>query len=618
MSGFCGWFGAASSPDQQAMLRRMAARLPDCGPSRVQEIGGAGFAVASRIHPAMGGCFEEGDIAAVVEGYPVWSEVTLARLSREAGPARTLIAAYRAKGASLFDLLRGPFSFALFDSTRKRGLLAIDRFGIQTLCYAQSGEGALVFGSTTDTVRSHGSVRSTIPVQSIFNFLYFIDRIPAPETIYRDHRKLVPGECILSEPGRNEVRRYWQMPYVPGEDVDPRAAAEALRGHLRSAVATTLAGEAPGRVGAFLSGGLDSSSVVGVAAEQLSGDLHTFTIGFPVAGFDETHYAELAATRFGTQHHVYTVQPQDVVEVLNKAAVIYDEPFANLSMVPAYVCARLAREAGMEMLLAGDGGDELFAGNERYSKDQIFDGFERLPNWLRTTLRRSAAAVPAPVAALSPAAKAVRFVERSAQSVPERMIGNVFLAVNPRDMFTADAFREVDTEATRALVTGIFDAPARGDKLQRMMHFDLRITLADSDLRKVNRMCELAGVRVRYPFLVDELAEFSAGLPRDLLMQSGKLRQFYKNSMAGFLPREILEKQKHGFGLPYMDFLKSYPPLQSLMCDGLASLRKRGYFRIDYLDGLIARVRSNTMLGPDAVVWDLLILEMWLDSRTWN
>lgn len=615
MSGFCGWFGGAAGADRRAMLSRMAARLPSHGPCQTQEIAGEGFALAGRIHPAMGGCFEEGGVAAVVEGYPIWSDPGLARVAHETGHARALISAYRSKGVALFDQLRGPFSFALLDHAARRALLAIDRFGVQTLCYAWAGHDTLVFGSTTDTLRAHAGIQSSIPPQSIFDFLYFIDRIPAPETIYREHRKFVPGEYLLVEPGRHENKRYWQMPYTPGSDVEPRAAAEELRRQLREAVATTLVGETPGRVGAFLSGGLDSSSVVGTAAQQLPGELHTFTIGFPVEGFDETRYAELAASHFGTRHHVYTVQPQDVLDVLNKAAVIYDEPFANLSMVPAYVCARLARENGIDMMLAGDGGDELFAGNERYGKDQIFDGFERLPDWLRATLRRSVSAVPAPVAAFSPAAKAMRFVEMSAKSVPERMIGNVFAAVDPREMFSADAFSEIDAGATRALIANIFDTPENADKLQRMMHFDLRVTLADSDLRKVNRMCELAGVRVRYPFLVDEFAEFSAGLPRDLLMESGRLRQFYKKSMTGFLPQEIIDKQKHGFGLPYMDFLKSYRPLQSLMCDGLASLRKRGYFRIDYLDGLIARVRSNTMLGPDAVVWDLLILEMWLESR---
>jgi len=300
-----------------------------------------------------------------------------------------------------------------------------------------------------------------------------------------------------------------------------------------------------------------------------------------------------------------------VLEVLHKAAAIYDEPFGNLSMIPAFACARLAREHGVDLLLAGDGGDELFAGNERYGKDRVFDRYGRIPPVLRALLGRLVAAVP-PVGIVG---KARRFLDLAARSVPERMIGNVFASLDPRRIFSAEAWAEIDAAAPRRLASSIYEAPTRADKIQRMMHFDLRITLADSDLRKVNRMCELAGVRVRYPFLDDDVVAFSGTLPGRLLMKSGGLRQFYKDAMADFLPAEVIGKQKHGFGLPYMDFLASYQPLRSLMCDGLASLGRRGYFRSDYVEGLISRIRSNALLGPDAVAWDLLMLELWFQAR---
>jgi asparagine synthase (glutamine-hydrolysing) len=376
-----------------------------------------------------------------------------------------------------------------------------------------------------------------------------------------------------------------------------------------------LAGEDPHAVGAFLSGGLDSSSVVGFAAELLPEKLKTFTIGFPVEGFDEAHYAEIAAERFKTDHRIYYIRPEDVIEALEHSIRIYDEPFANSSVVPTYRCARLAKEAGVDMLLAGDGGDELFAGNERYAKDRIFDHYARLPGLLRNGLLLPLARSPALVSCLGPLARIARYVQWANTPIPERMMHNLFVKAAPAEVFSADAMAAIDPAASQTLALGIYDAPAAASKVQRMMAFDLRVTLADGDLRKVSRMCEAAGVRVRYPFLDDAVAEFSAGLPESLLMPGGKLRQFYKDAMTGFLPDAIINKQKHGFGLPYMNFMNSHGPLRTLICDGLSSLRGRGYFQPAFLAGMIDDANKGTLSHNAGTAWDLLVLELWLASR---
>jgi asparagine synthase (glutamine-hydrolysing) len=179
-----------------------------------------------------------------------------------------------------------------------------------------------------------------------------------------------------------------------------------------------------------------------------------------------------------------------------------------------------------------------------------------------------------------------------------------------------DALREIDTRAPQLLADSIYDGPRDASKVQRMMQLDLRVTLADTDLRKVVRMCELAGVRTRFPFLHDDLAEFSARLPETLLMEGGKLRQFYKDAMRGFLPDAIIDKQKHGFGLPYTAFMNSHTPLRDLVCDSLTSLKRRGYFRAKFLDELTERARGGNLSGHETVAWDLVVLELWLASRT--
>jgi asparagine synthase (glutamine-hydrolysing) len=593
----------------------MAAALPDYGNLRTQSACGAGFGLALKAHDATAAFAYDGDSVAAIEGYPVWSDPVLANIAARDGHASALIAAYRRTGAALLDGLRGSFSFALLDGAARRAICAIDRFGIQTLCYAEPSADLVVFGSTTDAVRAHPQIGATIAPQSIYDYLYFIDRVPAPETIYREQRKLAPGEALRIEPGRVATSTYWQMPYRSAAPIDRAAIIEELRRRLREALKANLEGEDQAAVGAFLSGGLDSSSVVGVAAGLMKQPLRTFTIGFAVAGFDEADFAEAAARHFGTRHQIYYLRPEDVVDMVPKAVRIYDEPFGNSSIIPAYHCARLAKEAGVEMMLAGDGGDELFAGNARYAKDRIFAHYGKIPAALRRGMLEPLARRLAPGRRFGPLGKVMRYVQHASKSVPERMASNLFEALSPAAILSSDLLSAIDLDLPRALGLEIFEAPRDATRVQRMMHFDLRVTLADSDLRKVCRMCELAGVRTRFPLLHDELAEFSARLPEDLLMEGGALRHFYKEAMKGFLPDKIINKTKHGFGMPYLDFMNSHGPLRTMVCDSLASLKKRGYFRAGYLDGLIDRARSGSLADQDSVAWDFVMLGLWLDSR---
>jgi asparagine synthase (glutamine-hydrolysing) len=615
MSGLCGWFGRSSNLDSIETLERMARALPSYGQIESHASSGAGFGLALRAHPAAGAFMAGGGFTAAIEGYPEWADDTSREVARTKGHAEALVSAYRRKGPAFFDILRGAFSFALFDHASEKVVIAIDRFGIQTLCYAQSGHELLVFGSTTDAVRAHPDIKTTIRIQSIHDYLYFIDRIVAPTTIYHQQKKLVPGEYIMAERQRTQLVSYWRMPYRATTHVDKAAAAQELRSKLQGAVKASLVGENTGRVGAFLSGGLDSSSVVGVASGLISHPLQTFTIGFPVEGFDEAEYADIAAKRFKTKHEIYYLQPQDVVDILLKSVQIYDEPFANSSLVPAYHCARLAKAAGVEMMLAGDGGDELFAGNKRYADDAVFDMYAAIPAALRRAFVEPLASKLAFAQRAGIFGKALRYVEHAKKSVLERLAENLYQAVPPSVVFSSEAMGEIDTNAPLALTTEIYNLPADASKVQRMMNLDLRVTLADSDLRKVVRMCELAGVRTRFPFLHDDLAEFSAGIPETVLMEAGKLRQFYKDSMRGFLPDAIIDKKKHGFGLPYTAFMNSHVPLREVICDSLTNLKKTRYFNEKFLDELTDRVRHGRISGHETAAWDLVVLDRWLESR---
>lgn len=617
MSGLCGWIGDSNRIRHPGeTLDKMVSGLPRVEDSRTRRFcePSAGLAISS--YAVTGDWLEQPDLLVAIKGDPVWRDDRLAGVAKERGQALALARAYSEHRTALFEKLRGSFSLAIVDRAAQQALLAIDRLGTQPLCYAHCEQDGLVFGSSTDSVRAHPAVTATVAPQSIFDYFHFVDRIPAPRTIYREQQKLLPGQYLFFDRGRIELTRYWHMPYVEETGARFDQLAEELNDRLRAAVAACIAGEPPSRVGAFLSGGLDSSAVVAFLAALSQEPAKTFTIGFDVEGFDETPYAEIIARHFETKHDVYYMTPADVLETFPRISQFYDEPFGNPSALPAHWCAMRAKQAGVELMLAGDGGDELFLGNERYIKDGIFDHYGRLP----ASLRRFAIE---PVLGRLPLREHVTVLRRAAQyvrlanaPVAVRMTrDNLYATADPREIFEPDLLQQVDPTEPEAFAQQVYDSAVSGSKLQRMMHFDLRITLADGDLRKVGGMCELAGVRVRYPFLDDDLVEFSARVPPSLLARHGRLRDFYKRAVRGLLPPQTLTKPKHGFGVPYVRFAR-YKPLSELFCDTLTAMKKRHYVRERFLDMLIERTREGDTAIYDGVVWEFAALELWLDSRS--
>ena len=597
----------------------MVARLPAYRSCITHSLAEPAVALALQAEENTGSWIVDRDLLATLEGHPIWVDPDLAKLARARGHATTLIETYRRHGLKLFDRLKGDFSLAVLDRASERALLAIDRMGIQPLCYAHPAPGILVFGATTDTVRAHPAVGASIRLQAVYDFLYFIDRIPAPDTVYEEQSKLPPGHYLLFEKGEVQLKPYWRMPYAADRARRKDELAADLLRHLRAALAGSLDGENFDKVGTFLSGGLDSSTILGLLAEAAPRP-KSFTIGFGVEGFDEVPYAKVAANHFESVHHVYYVGPADVVAAIPKVAEIYDEPFANSSAIPAYYCALHAKEAGVDVLLAGDGGDELFAGNSRYRDDAVFDHYGLIPDALRKgVIEPLLNGVPG-LNRIPVMRKLRRYVSLAKRSVAERLTcNNIYSSRSPEAIFTEEALSAMSLGAPAALADEIYEETASEAKLHRMMHLDLRITLADSDLRKVSRMCELAGLRVRFPFLNDAIVEFSATIPPELLIEGGRLRGFYKEALGDFLPREILTKKKKGFGLPYLELVRTYEPLNQLVCDSLQSLKKRGYFRGAFLDSATDRLHAGGFHGlgdiKEGVVWDLMMLEMWFESR---
>ncbi len=615
MSGFYGWCARTAAAPGLSRLRATA--LPDLTAEPVERLEREGCGLVVAAGAGQGSLAEEGPVLAAILGRPRWPTPELAAKASEAGPAAALIDAYRREGAALLRSLKGSFSLALLDSQKGDALLAIDRGGIGTLCHGLSSEGHLVFSTGTDPIRRRIPEAAGISPQAIYDFIFLIDRVPAPGTIYQGIHKLPPAHRLHWTGNEAETAPYWRMPYAAAAEGGEAALAEQLRVKLRAAVAASLEGEDPERVGCFLSGGLDSSTVLGLMSEASAGSVRAFTIGFEPEGFDESPYAVLAAEHFDARHDCYYLEPADVMEGLPKLATAYDEPFANSSALPAYFCALRAQRAGVSVMLAGDGGDELFAGNSRYLSERLFDHYRRLPGALRRGLLEPLLdALPErpPLALLR---KARNYSRAARLSVPTRMHAhNLYREIAPEEIFDPAFLDAIEQAAVIALIESIYEAASPAAKVQKMMHLDLRITLADSDLRKVRRTCELAGVQVRFPFLDDDLLDFSAGLDPDLLLKGGVLRGFYKQAMSDLLPREILEKPKQGFGLPYDHLMTTHAPLKALICDSLQALGRRGYFTPGFIAEMLASARLEGGRRVSSYVWDLAVLELWLQSRS--
>ena len=614
MSGFFGWCAGIRAESVPSRFRAEESSAAEASSLDRLERGSCGLSLTGDAGEA--GLAEEGALIAALEGSPRWPTAHLAALAAEVGSARALIQAYRDSGAALLTALKGSFSLAVLDSESGEALLAIDRSGIGTLCHCVTSEGHLVFATSADPLRLRVPEAAAISNQAIFDFLFLVDRVPAPATIYRGIQKLPLAHRLLWKSGQASSAAYWRMPYASATTEGEDALVEQLQARLRQAVAGCLRGEDPDHVGCFLSGGLDSSTVLGLMTETIGQAAQSFTIGFKPQGFDESAYAALAAEHFGARHDSYYLEPADVLEGLPKVAAAYDEPFANSSALPAYYCALRAKRAGIDIMLAGDGGDELFAGNARYLSDRVFDPYRRIPRILRRGVIEPMLDGLPDRLAVSLLRKARNYSRAGRLTVPARMHDhNLFRDIAPEQVFAPGFLDSIDLAGPLSLLEEIYEAASPVSKVQRMMHLDLRVTLADSDLRKVRRTCELAGLRVSFPFLDDDLAEFSAGLPPALLLSGGRLRGFYKRAMSDLLPREIIEKPKQGFGLPYVHLLSSHAPLKDLVCDSLQSLAGRGYFAASFVDSMLESARLADPLRVSGYIWDLMMLELWLQSR---
>lgn len=605
MSGLCGWFQPAECPaDMPDSIGAMASTLTrfDATPLRTAAAGWGGVAIAAR--PAAGSVFQDRNRVAAIFGQARFADRHLSELALRHGSAYALAAGYERSQGDVMALLKGSFALAVLDHASGKALLATDRMGTRSLFYG-TVQGTLVFGTTLDAINAFSGAPAEINPQAIYHYVHF-HMVPGPQTIYADRHRLPSATALTWENGHIRTTRYWEMRFVEDAHRPFDELKENFVQLLRKSVSDAAA---EGTVGTFLSGGTDSSTVAGMLREVTGRAPRTYSIGFDAQGFDEIGYARIAAQHFGTQHHEYYLRPEDVVAAIPRIAAIHDQPFGNSSAVPTYYCARLAKENGVEALLGGDGGDELFGGNARYAMQQLYSLYSDLPSTVRKGLIEP---VLLAMPAISVVGKAQRYIRTASQPMPARYDNyNLLERLGPENVFNADFLDAVDADEPRRQCAGEYGGAQAESLINRMLAFDLKYTLADNDLPKVTRSCELAGIEARFPLLDDALVGFAASLAPELKLKGMTLRYFFKQALQGWLPPEIIAKKKHGFGMPFGTWLQAHKPLEQVVLDSLADLKRRRIIRLEFIEQLTSNYLQRHAEYFGTMVWVLMLLEQW-------
>jgi len=613
MSGLCGLWSRGNEPDLAGTIESMARGLGPDGRSETLVLGDSLAFGVRHVPGFQGGLLERrrGDRTLAIAFHGNLYEDTL---SSDTGALEALLDRFERSGIDFLRELQGEFAIAIWDSRGQTLSLATDRFRVHPLLYGGDARGFAFASRMRALDRAPAPEQRTLHPPAIMDVVAS-SYIPTPETIYQEIRKLPPGHVLTRSQSRITTRPYWDIDFREPSGASENALAAEVREAFREAIARRFRRDGgSGRIGAFLSGGVDSSTVTGVLTQVAGRPVHTFSIGFGEERYNEMSYARIAARRFGAEHHEYFVSPRDTVEALPLVVEEFDEPFGHASAIPTYFCAKLARDQGVEFLYAGDGGDELFGGNERYAFDRVFDYYHRVPPFLRDAILRPgietlARAIPHPLFT-----RARNYVAKACLPPVARMTAYTFLKVVPiaevaepaflRSLNGYDSARAMERHYTNALGT---------TDLDRQLYLDLKLAIGDNDLYKVSRMTERAGVAVRYPFLDGGLAEAAARVPAALKMRGRKLRVFFKRAYRDLLPPEVTAKTKHGFGLPIAIWLRTDPELNAMMHDLVLAPRSlaRGFFRKEALERLVAdhRVEEEPFYGT--VLWNLMVLELW-------
>jgi len=549
---------------------------------------------------------EDGSIVIVFNG-EIYNFIELRELLAQKGyvfrtgtDTEVIIQMYREFGEKCLDYFVGMFAFALWDAKEQKLFLVRDRLGVKPLYYLSTPDGIL-FGSEVKSILEAAPKRPVVQLQALDCFMSF-GYVPGERSLFEGVLKLSAGHYMIVSNGKPIVRRYWDLVFSEEADRGEAYYVEKLREILLDASRIRLRSDVP--LGVFLSGGLDSSSVVALLARELNEPIKTFSVAYDKGGdFDETHYSRIVARKFHTDHHEFYVDPAEFRDFIPKFVWFMDEPVTEAAAISLYFIAKLARDY-VTVVLSGEGADEMFAGYPIYHYMKVLDNYRRLPQMLREGILN-------PLLSRIGGDKVKKYLQLSENPLHERYTGvSLYEAPVKQQLYTQSFKSELNGFNSLDVIAPHYKNSEHWDPLNRMLYLDIKTWLVDDILIKADRMSMAPSLELRSPFLDHRIAEFAASLPVKYKLNGRTGKYILKKSMEGILPPEIIYRKKKGFPTPLETMFKH--ELNEYAVELLTERRTidRGYFD----PGFVARILDEHTRGARAhhkIIWQLIVLEEW-------
>jgi asparagine synthase (glutamine-hydrolysing) len=530
---------------------------------------------------------------------------------RSLSDTEVILHLYEELGVHCLDKLNGMFALALWDGRTKTLLLARDRVGKKPLHY-YVGAGGIVFASEIKALLEHPEVDRDLNLVGLNKYLSY-EYIPAPDTIFRQIKKLEPGHYLLYHDGAVDIARYWDLPMVDdsADGGNETQYIDAVRDLLDRSVRQRLVADVP--VGLFVSGGLDSG-IVAAFAKKTQQQLECFSIGFDEPSFDESAYAERVAQTLGIKHHIKRFNVRDMLQIVAKLPEILDEPLADPSVLPLYLLSQFAAER-MKVVLSGDGGDELFAGYQTFQAHRLMGYYNALPKIVQKMVKSIAVRLPVSHEYLSADYKIKQFLKGT--GVPPEVCfflwRGAFSNNEKSDLLSPEVRQELRDQDSYEDIYRYVEESRLTQELQRILYLSMKLYLQDNNLVTVDRASMANGLEVRSPLLDKDLVEFVCRLPVEYKLKGFKTKYLLKKAAEGLLPHEIIYRGKKGFAVPLAKWLST--DLREFMLDHLSEsrIRQQGIFHYPCVKRLIDEQLAKRKDNREPL-WTLLVFQMWYEK----
>lgn len=616
MCGICGYgFVGNDARDGADLIKRMASVIKHRGPDDEGFFVDGEVALGHRrlsiidLSTGRQPIFNEDKSACIVFNGEIYNFPDLREMLDRKGhrfatasDTEVILHLYEECGVDCLEMLRGMFAFAIWDVSKQRLFIARDRLGIKPLYYAEVN-GGIVFGSEIKSILSSGLVGHGFNAPSVDQYLALNYTI-GPETILKGIRKLMPGHFLVAERGSTGVRQYWDFNEIEKTGEPFEKCVERLEALLEETTKIHLISDVP--VGAFLSGGVDSSVTVGIMARLSERPVKTFTVGYEdYPETSELAYARVVAKRFATEHHELILKPRKFMDIVSEVVWHLEEPVAEFATIPLLLLSRMAKEH-VTVMLSGEGADEIFAGYPIYRFMNHIEHYQKLPGALRSRL-------------LDPIGNIVlgnrregKYRQWLSDPLQKRYVGNgsYFTQAMRERLYSKDFKESLGRGNVPELVESYYSRVERKDAIDKMLYLDTKTWLPEDLLIKADKMTMAASLELRVPFLDHKLVEFAASLPSDMKVTATKSKFIFKKYAETLIPKEIVYRKKKGFPVPVKQWLRG--DLKQIAGDILLDTRTRdrGLFDMNYVHRLFDK-HSEAKDDLSKNVWNLLILEMW-------